>query len=254
NNMPIEMAVLKGAKKIVAVNLKAVGKIKKFEPKDEEVIEITPRWDLGTMLLFNPGETNQSELNITLGYLDCKKAFSLLDGKKYTFNKGEFAKYAEQNEALFAQKLQTLIPQNAGAGVTSSLFKIFRTLKKNAGYIPKNNEQLVLSMAETSGETMCVSPYQIYSIDEFNKIILSKIETNEKLLVARYQTENSHKRGISKLAQETFNFLGKFDRAEQIEYILSLLYSPKQNERELRAIASFFTDELITALYIFLIK
>lgn len=255
NNVPIEMATMKGADKIVAVNLKAIGKVKKFEPnKNQELIEITPRWDLGTMLLFNPEGTNQSEWNIILGYLDTKKAFSLLDGAKYTFQKGDFAKFVEKNDRLFAEGLSHLMPQNTGAGETALLYKIVKSLKKDLGYTPKDKPSLIMSMAETAGEIMNVSPYQVYSVDEFNEILLSKIETDEKMLVAIYQNKTNENKGIAKLAKEAFLFLTKLDRAEQIEYILSLLYAPKQNEKELIALASFLTEELITALYIFLIK
>ena len=94
DNVPVDMAMEKGATDIVAVNMEAIGIVK------EESLErarntldsftyITCPWDLGNFLCFDP-ETNRR--NITLGYYDALKAFGRLDGHFYTFEKGSVEK------------------------------------------------------------------------------------------------------------------------------------------------------------------
>lgn len=91
NVMPIHMAVEHGATKVIAVYLKALGR---FDAKTElstcdDITLIEPQFDLGSFLIFD--RENSSRL-IRLGYLDAMKAFSVYDGKAYSFIKGEFDK------------------------------------------------------------------------------------------------------------------------------------------------------------------
>lgn len=90
DNLPIDMAMAMGAKKMVAVNMEAIGVVKKdsierAKNELEEFVYITSKWDLGNFLCFDP-ETNRR--NMTIGYLDAMKAFGKLDGSWYTFKKG----------------------------------------------------------------------------------------------------------------------------------------------------------------------
>ena len=92
DNMPVKMAQDRGADRIIAVNLDAVGKlnkdvIEKAKEKGTDFVLAESSWDLGNWLAFEP-ET--AARNLRLGYLDGMKALALLDGDKYTFKKGEF--------------------------------------------------------------------------------------------------------------------------------------------------------------------
>ena len=89
NVMPIHMAVERGATKVVAIYLKAVGR---WEPKKElaccdDITLIEPNFDLGNFLVFD--KDNSSRL-LRLGYLDTMKVFGVYDGKFYAFVKGTF--------------------------------------------------------------------------------------------------------------------------------------------------------------------
>lgn len=90
DNLPIDMAIEKGATEIVAINMEAIGVVKKDSLKRAEEMPggftyITSKWDLGNFLCFDP-ETNRR--NMALGYLDGMKAFGKKDGIWYTFEKG----------------------------------------------------------------------------------------------------------------------------------------------------------------------
>lgn len=88
--LPVELAMKKGADRIIAVDLQAAGfqrhdTLKKAEETLEEFRIIKSPWDLGNFLVFDQANTRRL---IRLGYLDAMKSFHQLDGKKYTFKKG----------------------------------------------------------------------------------------------------------------------------------------------------------------------
>ena len=93
NNLPIHMAVERGATDIVAIYLDAVGKF----DKEKEIASaaglnltyIQTKWDLGNFLLFDRKNTARI---IRLGYLDTMKAFGVYDGNYYSFIKGDIEK------------------------------------------------------------------------------------------------------------------------------------------------------------------
>ena len=90
DNLPVDMAMELGATEIIAVDMEAVGVIKKDSIKRakeslDSFICITSNWDLGNFLCFDP-ETNRR--NMILGYHDGLKALGMADGGWYTFTKG----------------------------------------------------------------------------------------------------------------------------------------------------------------------
>lgn len=86
DNIPVEMAVQKGATRIIAVDLEAPGVVRKLprDPKIQFTLIQSP-WDLGDFLLF---EKENSRKLIRLGYLDTMKQFGAFDGHAYTYLKG----------------------------------------------------------------------------------------------------------------------------------------------------------------------
>ena len=88
NNLPVFMARQKNAKFIIAVELDRNDSHKVPEgPEDETYILIRPKFELGFILSFQVENTKRAMI---LGYLDTLKAFKILDGNKYTFERGEF--------------------------------------------------------------------------------------------------------------------------------------------------------------------
>lgn len=92
DNLPVEMALTKGATHVVAVDLETAGIVRK-EPlkKVENLLLIRCKWDLGNILEF---DCDNTERIMRLGYLDTLKAFNFYDGSFYCFSKGEITKRA----------------------------------------------------------------------------------------------------------------------------------------------------------------
>lgn len=107
DTVPVAMAVERGADQVIAVDLNTGNLLQKIRSKNfRNLTWISSRWNLGSILIFDRGNT---ERIMELGYLDAKKAFGLCDGKYYTFRAGEY-KAAEVKDADAAAKVFELDP------------------------------------------------------------------------------------------------------------------------------------------------
>ncbi len=110
DNLPVGMALKRGATHVIAVDLETNGLVQK-EPlkKAQHLILLRCKWDLGDILTF---DGKNSTKNIRLGYLDTLKAFGFYDGEYYAFAKGELnkraLKSAEATARIFEMDPQTL--------------------------------------------------------------------------------------------------------------------------------------------------
>ncbi len=90
DNIPVEMALKKGAKNVIVVDLDSIGIERKDAYTEAQFLKvISCRWSLGSCAAFDPKNTKRL---IRLGYLDTMKGFNVFSGEKYTFIKGEFTK------------------------------------------------------------------------------------------------------------------------------------------------------------------
>ena len=86
--IPVEMAIERGAAKVIAVDLKMDNPLIKTDTdKLSEYIHIKSEWDLGNLLIF---DKENSKRLIDLGYLDTKKALGLYYGSYFAFKKDDF--------------------------------------------------------------------------------------------------------------------------------------------------------------------
>ena len=105
--MPVLMPLEKGATDVIAVYLKAAGKLKRQNlKKAPNLTLIESKWDLGSVLLFDKDHTNRI---MRLGYMDAMKTYGVYDGEYYSFIKGSFNK-AETKAADAAAKVFELDP------------------------------------------------------------------------------------------------------------------------------------------------
>lgn len=89
DNLPISMALSRGADKIIAVHMDAVGFIPRTSLPDGCSLRIIKcYWKLGAILLFDPNSARQ---NMRLGYLDAMRSYGVYDGCAYAFTKGMLA-------------------------------------------------------------------------------------------------------------------------------------------------------------------
>lgn len=88
--LPINMALEKGAERVIAVKLNAMGVINSASIKNAPNLTIIEsKWNLGNTLIF---DVNNARRIMSLGRLDAMKAFGLFEGSYYAFAKGSFNK------------------------------------------------------------------------------------------------------------------------------------------------------------------
>jgi NTE family protein len=117
DNLPIKMAIEKGANNIIAVDLNAFGIINNESfSLSRSLTYIKSYWNLGPTLVFDREEIRR---NIRLGYLDTFKAFNIYEGFAFTYYSG-FCKEVDNKLSHFLP-LEDLI-QKSGDGVINQFF------------------------------------------------------------------------------------------------------------------------------------
>ncbi len=84
NNLPISFLEKQGCTKIYAIRISGIGFEKTIEYDHTEVIEIKPKKNLGSTIIF---DRETSIKYMKLGYYDTLKVIKNLDGDNYYFNK-----------------------------------------------------------------------------------------------------------------------------------------------------------------------
>jgi len=84
DNLPINLMLKTHVEKIIAVDLKSIGRKKMIKNTDIEVIHITPSGEIAKLLEF---DASQSKRDMEMGYLDTLKVFGKLGGHHYFMTK-----------------------------------------------------------------------------------------------------------------------------------------------------------------------
>ena len=95
DNLPVEMALNRGATSIIAVDLHAAGivrhsTVKKAREVPDGFHMIESPLDLGNFLIFDKLNTGRI---MRLGYLDTMRDFGVYEGERYTFRKNTFSSH-----------------------------------------------------------------------------------------------------------------------------------------------------------------
>ncbi|MBC5706420.1 patatin-like phospholipase family protein [Hungatella hominis] len=160
DNLPVKMALEKGACHIIAVDLEAFGVVKK------EALALAKRltyircyWNLGPTLVF---DHTVMQRNIRLGYLDALKSFQVYEGCAFTFMRGFGKSAAEQMGGYLP--LRSLLEKGSAGFVLDQLY--LRQLEKifeEHGVLEPDEGTTALVCAEVAGEVFGLSSETIYS-------------------------------------------------------------------------------------------
>jgi len=223
DNIPVNMAIKKGATNIVAVDLNAIGKIKKIKDRDVNIIYINSYSDLGNMLIF---DKNRAKKNIRLGYLDTFKAFKKLDGYKYTFKKGEFAKNFKRLYPVITTAMKDCIKDDKvkySKLIKQIAYRIYKPrLKGNA----ELNKEVYLSLIlESTMEFFSLPVYEVYSIRKAEFIIknkFKKIKKDDISSVYELISKITENKNFIENAEKVKELLKNIDDTKIIKYIYDL--------------------------------
>ncbi|MDO4545815.1 MAG: hypothetical protein Q4C25_06630, partial [Bacillota bacterium] len=156
DNMPVEMAVHKGADVIIAVDLQAAGFVRKDTVENakkavDEFHLIKSPLDLGSFLIFDKENTSRI---MTLGYLDTMRQWGRYDGKYYTFKKGIFSEHqlSGADSAAYILRLDPAVVYDEASLLEAAKLRIEKLkidVKATGG---KSGKELLAQLTENLGD------------------------------------------------------------------------------------------------------
>lgn len=176
DNIPVKMALDKGATEIVAVNIGSMGKAQSVETGSAVVHYIKNKRPFnngqrGSVMMF---DKNISLQNIQLGYLDGLKEFGKIDGFYYSFHKGE-AEKALFLEPVMRKKYRTVfsdLPASSKLEETASE-SVRKYLGENTEF-PLSINCGALICIEAAAEIFEINPRVIYTVDIMCEMIADR--------------------------------------------------------------------------------
>ncbi len=171
DNMPINLAIELGATDIIAVDLGAIGVVKK-NPKKANITVIKPKSKLDSFLMF---EQNRIGRMMSLGYNDTMKMFKKYEGDLYTFKKGTSfflinRMYTNFNKLLKKYKIEKTIDKKGFLSFIETVMEIFELDVTGVYSLRKLNNDLNSAFKKTENTTI-----NIFDIDKIKKIFKKKV-------------------------------------------------------------------------------
>ena len=240
DNMPINLAIDMGASEVIAVDLNVV-EIKQPPKKNIKRTYIVPNNKLGSFLIFDSKIAKQ---NIRYGYNDTLKAFGKLEGKKYSFKKGQLENNYYKNKERFIKLAKDLSEFND----KNLLDKIIdnQNLKKICSGNDLQVSKIFNKQVEYLGKVFDLNDSLIYSVNKFNNKLLDRL----------YQIASLDLKLIEKKIKEN-----EIKDLLHTKIIIKYIYDKindndldKKNVRNLLTIAKFFPKDFLAALYLSSIK
>lgn len=229
DNMPINLAIDMGADEIIAVDLRAIGLTQKIKDKNVKIITISPHNKLGSFLVF---DKKISHRNTRYGYNDTMKKFNQLEGKVYTFKKGNLT----ENYNIYSPIIKELIFKNIKHG--SKFNKMIK--ESNINLILENHQKKFNNMLEFLGTTYNIDDSKTYNIELFNKKL--KRVTNKELI-----RDNAS-------GKDLLNIKGSLSDTVNRQIINYFYYNFDLNNIITRRLALIFTKQFVSSIYLKVIK
>lgn len=228
DNMPINLAIDMGADEIIAVDLRAIGIMQRIKDKKVKVITITPHNDLGSFLIF---DKRISRRNIKYGYNDTMKKFGYLDGKAYTFEKGDLKDNYDYYSGRLKKQIFDMVKNN------NKLNKLL--LDSNINLILNNYQKKFDNILEFLGSVYEIDDSKIYRISLYNKAL--------KRCSRKYIVENNNEK-------ELLTLKGNVNKTVNRQIISYFYNNSDLNNVITRRLALLFTKQFVGAMYLKVIK
>jgi NTE family protein len=165
NNLPIDVAIDRGATEVVAVDVQGPGINKKVQVSESIAqIQIASPWTLGSFLIF---DAKRSLENMTLGYLETMKYFGKFSGYWYTFDEEVF----NDSWKPFVHLLRQDAPRLYALMKKKEFWKKVRKLYQQEVSLEVCDRVFL----ECIGRLLHLSPTVVYTRDSFLHEIREKI-------------------------------------------------------------------------------
>ena len=244
DNVPVKMAIARGAQRVIAVNLKAPGLRKKYDPS-VPVLEIAPKKNLGAVLEFSPENSRQI---MSYGYYDTLKTFGRLEGAVFTFEKGTLNRCAEQLET--ATKLYCALRPERFEKIDVLRMRLLRKFRGRVQ--DKGAKALALAALETVGEVLSLPEGPVYDLNGFLLAARDACRARGGVLGEQWEAllrlENAEK------VRETLKETDKKEIAASFAGLIRKNGSEKRLETGAWLLASVFPEEFLTGMFAALIE
>lgn len=240
DNMPINLALKLGATEIIAIDLEAIGR--KREPKEDvKITYISPNNDLGSFLLF---ESATAQTNIKYGYNDTLKVFGHLEGKSFTFKKGQLQLNYRKYHQKF-QKIANIIYKLHDDKIIDKII-MNNDIKLIATGKEVSVQRIFNKQMEYLGKVLELDASEIYTARHFNNLLLRRLNNIQTLDLKMIEKKIKNNQ-IKELLHTKLI----------VKYIYHKLNNEplnKKNIRYLMTIAKIFPKDFMGALYLSSIK
>jgi NTE family protein len=184
DNLPIRMLVEKGYRSLITIQVGGIGRKRKVNLENYNVINIEPKESLGGPLNFNAEKARE---NLKLGYFDAYRVMKDLSGQLYYImiehQEDYFVDYfSHLDEDIITKVARTLhlkedIPHRRllFEKIIPKLVDILK-LPENCKY-----QDIALSLAEKIALEVGVDRFRIYSFTELIDSIINKYGQNKKM-------------------------------------------------------------------------
>lgn len=186
DNVPINLITKKNVKDIIVVETNGIGRRKKFDDRDLNIIRIKPSKKISRILEVDPRVMRR---NLEIGYLDAYKTINKYHGNNYYIK-------IEENEKYFINKIANLDKKKI-----KDIYKLFnyegKINKRNLiervipilGNVLKIGDDysyidLFLNLNEEIAKYYNISNMKIYTYSEFNKIIVESFDFEKNGLIS----------------------------------------------------------------------
>jgi NTE family protein len=185
DNIPVELAVTRGALDVIAVDLHAPGIHRRVWDSGVIVRYITPEWELGGILNFNPETARR---NMRLGYLDGKKFYGEYAGVLYAFDDSRLwdelavinSRVLELEEQLTPR---VALPGGIDVSERSAALLRWHLLRHVRRYYRRHNlpkKRMALTLPEMAGRLWGLDAERVYTLAEFNAELLRAVNDYER--------------------------------------------------------------------------
>lgn len=231
DNMPINLAIEMGATEVIAVDLSAVGNVKKVENKDIPITIITPNNDIGNFLVI---EKKHARRAITLGYNDALKVFKKLDGKYFSYKKDHLVKNYNKYNDLYKKIINDNINIDTKNAVINKIVSktIYKKILNKEINIDDFND-----IVEETGKILSLNDEHIYSESLYN-FKLRKVYNAIKIDNIKIKEIITSKKTKSLI-----------DRSLLLKYIVDEISKGKKYKLGIYNLALLFPKEFLSAIY-----
>ncbi|HHV96581.1 MAG TPA: patatin-like phospholipase family protein [Clostridiaceae bacterium] len=206
NVLPVNLVQQKGCKDVVVIRTYTpFGRIRKFNEKGLNIINIGPTESLGPVLDFS---TTRARRNLLLGYFDAKRVVLKLKGKRY------YIKPFKKDENFFVDYFVEL--DDAHIKSVCELFGIENTYGRRALFehiipkignilnIPSNASygDIVVSLIEHAAQVLEIEQFSIYTIKELLTNIMKKYRGTSEDIIKQIPAFIRNMNVISKIVKD----------------------------------------------------